>query len=352
MIELFRSSNSSTISQRLTILVALAVLPVVAFATMMVLQFARASEANEQIQMQATARALSFVIDREIGVQQATARVLSGSHALATDNLAGFFDRSRAVLGNDHDRRIMLLDADANIIFTTQLPYGAPMPAHSAFADPVREVVRTGKALVSDFGVGAVSHKPVLGVYVPHIRDDAVRYVVALGFSPTRVSDLLLSQHLPNGWVALVIDRNGVVIGHSGPDDDTVGHPVSASLRQRIGVAPEGFDDSVVIDGKTFEFARVRSALTGWTVGMAVQKSVLEAPLHAALMQIAAGGLLLTLIAVGLTLAYGRTIATPIGAGSGRSRSGATLRRCSASPMPSTPPPNSSNSVARSARPC
>jgi diguanylate cyclase (GGDEF)-like protein len=314
VIKLFRCSNTSTISQRLTILVALAVLPVVAFASMMVVHFARASEANEQIQMQAAARTLSFAIDREIALQQATALVLSGSRSLANDNVEGFYDRARAVLGDDPDRRIMLLDAGANIIFTTQRPYGAPMPAHSAFADAVREVVRTGQPFVSDVAIGAVSGKPVLGVYQPQSHDGAVRHIVALGFSPERISDLLHSQHLPDGWAASVIGRNGVVIGHGRPDDPSVGHPVSAGLLQRIVGSPQGFDDSVPIDGRTVEFAHIRSALTGWTLGVAVQKSVLEAPLHAALMQIASGGLLLSLIALGLALAYGRTIAAPIAA--------------------------------------
>jgi len=177
--KLFRCSNTSTIGQRLTILVALAVLPVVAFASMMVLHFARASEANEQIQMQAAARTLSFAVDREIALQQATAQVLSGARSLANDNLSGFYERAQAVLANDPDRRIMLLDAGANIVFTTQLPYGAPMPPHSAFASAVGEVVRTGKPLVTDVAVGAVSGQPVLGVYLPHLRNGAVRYIVA-----------------------------------------------------------------------------------------------------------------------------------------------------------------------------
>ena len=313
MIKLFRYSSASTISQRLTILVALAVLPVVAFATMMVLHFARASEANEQIQMQATARTLSFAIEREIALQEATARVLAGSHSLATDNLPGFYQRALAVLGNDQDRRIMLLDAGVNILFTTQLPYGAPMPPYSAFAPSVREVVQTGKPVVSDFGIGAVSHKPVMGVYIPHLRDGAVRYIVALGFSPARMNDLLMNQHLPNGWVATLMDRTGVVIGHNGPDDGSVGKPLNAELRRRIGAAPEGFNDSLTFAGKTVEAAYIRSALTGWTLMIAAEKSVLEAPLDAALWQIATGGLMLTLIAVGLTLAYGMTIAAPIG---------------------------------------
>jgi diguanylate cyclase (GGDEF)-like protein len=307
------SRSTSTISQRLAILVALAVLPVVTFATMMVLHFARASEANEQIQMQATARALSFAIDREIASQQATALVLSGSHSLFRDDLPGFYVRSLEALGDDHDRRVMLLDAGINILFNTQRPYGAPMPSHSAFAAEVAEVVRTGKPLVGDIGVGAVSGQPVLGVYMPHFRDGAVHYVVALGFSPQRISDLLVGQSLPNGWTASVIDRKGVIIGHSRPRDNLVGRPLSPNLWQRLNSsAPEAFDEWTAPDGATFDYSRVRSGLTGWTVTMAVEKSVLEAPLHAALEHIAVGGVLLTLIAAGLVLAYGRTIATPI----------------------------------------
>jgi diguanylate cyclase (GGDEF)-like protein len=47
---------------------------------------------------------------------------------------------------------------------------------------------------------------------------------------------------------------------------------------------------------------------------MAVEKAVLEAPLRAALMQIAAGGLLLLLSASPVAVTYGRTIVAPISA--------------------------------------
>lgn len=88
-----------------------------------------------------------------------------------------------------------------------------------------------------------------------------------------------------------MIDRNGVVVGHSRRSDPGVGQPVSAGLRERIALSPEGFTNAAIVGGKTVEFAHVRSDLTGWTLGVTVQKSVLEAPLRAALMQIAAGGL-------------------------------------------------------------
>ena len=76
---------------------------------------------------------------------------------------------------------------------------------------------------------------------------------------------------------------------------------------------------------------------------IAVKKSVLEAPLNPALMRIGRrAGLLLSLLAVGLALAYGRTIAAPIralvaaaatlGRGERPQPVRAASRRCSAWP--------------------
>lgn len=313
MIERTRSSSSSTIAQRLTILVVLAVLPVVVFASMMVWHFACASEANQQTQMQATARALSLAIDREIALQQTTAILLSGSRSPVTGTLAGFYQRARDLLGTDRDRWIMLYDADANLILSTDRPFGTPLP-QPTFTAPVLEVVRTARPVVSDLGTGAITHGYMLGIYVPLFDGGSVRYVLGVGFSPQRISDLLLGQHLPAGWTASVFGRNGVIIGHSRDADGHVGRPASAAVQRQLGTAPEGFDAAVDPDGTTVEFAHVRSALSGWSVGMAVEKAALEGPLRAALMQIAAGGLLLLLSASPVAVTYGRMIVAPISA--------------------------------------
>ena len=306
------ASRTVTIIQRLAILVVLVVLPVLAFAGQMVLHYARASHANREIQMQASVRALLLAVDREIALQQAVGQALSGSHSLVRGDYRVFYDRAHAVVGADTDRRIMLTDRDATLILNTQVPYGAVMPP-TALRPAILRVVLTGRPVVTDLVVGAVTHAPVLGVLVPAFEDGAVRYVIGVGFGTRRISGLLREQRLPDGWIASVVDRNGIVIGSSA-DAASVGKPAPDDFLQMIATAGDGFDEGAIDDGRRVEFAHARSALSGWTVTMAVAQSAFDAPLYQALRQIALGGAALLLLACGLAVAYGRTISRPIAA--------------------------------------
>jgi len=300
-----------TIIQRLAILAAVVVLPVVVFAGLMVLHYARVAQANQQIQMQASARALSLAVDREIGQQQTAAVALSGSRSLVSGHFKIFYDRAKEVLGGDTDRRVLLFDGDANVILSTLVPFGTPLP-HASMDGPIREVLRTGGPAVSDLGVSAVAHSFVLGVAVPVFLDGAARYVVTIGFRPQRITDLLRAQQLPDGWIASVVDRNGAIIARSRDADHFVGQLADADFLRQAAAAADGFGQSTSREGLTVEYAHVRSALSGWTVAMSVEKTVLDAPLRQALQHIGLGGLSLLLVAGGLAVFFGRTISSPI----------------------------------------
>ncbi len=300
-----------TIIQRLAILVVLVVLPVLAFAGQMVLHYARAAHAIQQIQLQANARALSLAVDREIALQQTVAFALSSSHSLARGDLRTFYDRGIEMLGGDNDRRVMLVDRDGTLILNTKTAYGTTLPP-SALDPAISEVLRTGQPVVTDLVIGAVTNAPVLGVLVPSLQNGAIRYVVGVGFSPQRMTDLLDAQRLPKSWIASVVDRNGVMVGRSGNARDYVGRSAAADFLHAIAESTDGFGESASEDGRRVEFAFARSELSGWTVAMSVEQLALEAPLYQALLQIAIGGAALVLLACALAVVYGRTISRPI----------------------------------------
>jgi diguanylate cyclase (GGDEF)-like protein len=301
-----------TIVQRLAILVAVVVLPVLAFAGQMVLHYARAAQTIQQIQMQADARALTLAVDREIALQQTVATVLGGSDSLARGDLRRFYDRAVQVLGDDADRRVMLIDRDGDLLLNTKVPFGAALPP-SALTPAIQEVVRTGKPLVTDFTVGAVTKTQVLGVLVPTFEDGITRYVVGVGFSPQRLSNLLAAQRLPDGWIASIVDREGIVIGSSRDAGGFVGHPAPDDILRAIAASHDGLGELATGDeSPSIEFAHVHSAMSGWSITMSVEQSALDAPLNQALRQIAVGGTALLLLACGLAVVYGRTISRPI----------------------------------------
>jgi diguanylate cyclase (GGDEF)-like protein len=152
-------------------------------------------------------------------------------------------------------------------------------------------------------------------VLVPTFHDGVIRYVVGVGFSPQRLSNLLAAQRLPDGWIASIVDRDGIVIGRSRDPGAFVGHSAAEDVLHAIAAAHDGLDERVAGDGSPpIEFAHVRSALSGWSVTMSVEQSALDAPLNQALRQIAVGGAALLLLACGLAMVYGRTISRPIAA--------------------------------------
>ena len=294
----------------LVVLVLAALLPVVTFGAVAVVRLARLERAASEQTMREMARALSLAVDRELAGTRSTLLFLATSPHLRSGDLVAFHRQaldavtlrgSAIVLSTRSGRELV------NTSYAPDRPEGEEVPA-------LREVAETGRPLISDFLVGAVSGRPMVAVSVPVFEGHRVRYVLSMGLSPEALSSILLEQKFSPSTVGAIYDRHGVVIARTRNPSTAVGAPGPTALLAATRSAPEGWMRDTTVDGVRAYFAFARSKSTGWTVSFAEPAASFDESLHRSLWVIGAGGLLAVLIAVGLATMVGARISGSIGA--------------------------------------
>ena len=271
---------------RLASLFAIVLLPALAigaiFAATLYLERERQLE-NGALQ---TARALAQVFDGVLANRQARLEVLAQSPLLAADDLAGFQRQARAAMGSDAaDGAVALIRADGQQLMNTLAPWGMPLPRTGAL-DLVAHIVASNKPAVSDLFMGTVKRRPVVALAIPvrlppsavagrvpggrsASRPDAMG-VLLYGQPVTGLRDFLARQRLPAGYGAQLLDRAGTVIAHSGAGQQAVGAHGEPLVLAALANRPEGR-----LHGGSHLLAYSRSAHSGWTVVLRIERGVL-----------------------------------------------------------------------------
>jgi hypothetical protein len=89
-------------------------------------------------------------------------------------------------------------------------------------------VARDNAEHLSDVFIGPVSDRLTLAVTVPAMRDGVVTHALHVGFYPEDLAELLANQHLPDGWIAALLDDQRRVIARTPHVPDLVGKQAPA----------------------------------------------------------------------------------------------------------------------------
>src|SRR5215204_6052838 len=239
--------------------------PVLLLAVVLVWQFARAEEVQNEEKARAAAQQIIAAVDRELAGQQ---------------------------------------------LVNTRVPWGTPLPK-GADPDADKEVIDTRLPFVQDLFTGATANRPVLSVRVPVLADESVTHVRSGAFEPAHIAGSIGEQNLPTAWTATVLDRNSRVIARS------------QRHAQYLGIVPaEGFGAAearenrawrgISLEGEPVLGAFAQSKLSGWRAFVGVPERVVQAPLWRSLWLIAALAAVLLAISLLLAFWFGRRIARPI----------------------------------------
>lgn len=286
-------------------MIAAVIVPTLLFASMVIYLYAEAELRQNDQQRLATARAVSEAISRQIDVEEATLRALRASMSFERADWAAVYERAKRILNDDPIRRIVLFDAVGREIFHTAKPFGASLPMAAA-PQYVTKALATGATQVSGLVNGAVVNAPVIGVYSPGQDSGGVPYVIAMGFSPTLIQNILNQQRPPPGTLMSVIDAQGRIIARSEQAAASLGRLASADYLARVRAAEEASMEAMSVDGRLMRGAFARSASTGWTVGIAVEASVAESELRLSLLAIVGGGALVVVAALAIAVFLAR----------------------------------------------
>ncbi len=317
------------LKSHLVLLVLAAVLPLLAFAAIMLRQHVQFQRDAISRGLLDTARALSLAVDREVGTAHALLETLAASPYLDAADFKSFFELSvRAVAARPSGNRIVLFDTSGHQMLNTARPFGTPLP------NPLRETTPAtidarypdlpvggphsvkqalgGKFVVSDVFVSFSTQRPTIVVGMPVLRDGKVLYALEIAIDPTILTELLFEQNLPSEWSGVILDRNGIIVARSVAPEFYIGRPASAEILSKIAVSEQGSGSRLKRDEVPFYYAFARSNKTGWTTSVGVPQAILDRPLNRSLYMMAAGGAILLFLGLAVALTIGKRITAPI----------------------------------------
>ncbi|MGJ7916619.1 EAL domain-containing protein [Massilia sp. LXY-6] len=169
-----------------------------------------------------------------------------------------------------------------------------------------------GGMAVSDVAVDPATGRFAITEQVPISVRGKVDYSLAIVIPATQLTALLVDRHLPEGWLATLLDRKGVTAGRSRGAGIYVGQPAAAAVREAIAQRDAGTLATVTRDGVANYTAFWRSPRTGFTTVVGFPRAQVDGPLRSKIAWL--GAIAGILFGVGLLLArsMSRRIASSI----------------------------------------
>jgi signal transduction histidine kinase/ActR/RegA family two-component response regulator/HPt (histidine-containing phosphotransfer) domain-containing protein len=235
----------------------------------------QSARAEREVDTLRTARALVAAVDLTLARAEAIAYGLATSRALDEHNFTEFQRRSTEMLSlTGVGTNVVLSDRDGRQLVNTLRPLGEALPRHGNPAQ-LRRVFETGSTVVSDVYLGGVAQRPVVSVDVPAARGGQVVFDVSIGLFPDDFRAILDAQKLPPGWVAAVLDSQGVIVARTVQQDRFVGQKGSPTLLAHLLDASEGAAWTATLEGMPVYSAWSRSGITRWSVAIGIPRGAL-----------------------------------------------------------------------------
>src|SRR6185369_6568230 len=264
--------------------------------------------ASAHQQLRETTRALSLVVDRELDKRAAIARTLATSPALAQTNWHAFYDQAKAAVEGSGNW-IVVVDHDDQLL-NTAVPFGTVLPKRTW--QPDRPLATGDRPEVSNLRIGPVTQQPVLVVFSAEHAFTPTRYNVGVVFSPAALQGMLAEQRLPQGWIAAVLDREQTIVARTPNPQMRVGERAQPTLIAALKAHPEGFIESVTLDGVDMLAFYSRSPGHGWAFVIGVPTEVMALGARRAAWESAIGASLLLVFGIGLAAWAAQRIRQPI----------------------------------------
>jgi signal transduction histidine kinase len=220
-------------------------------------------------------RALMTAVDRDLSRAIMATQIIATSHLLASGDLAAFHRKITNMLPMTFASNLVLTDVSGQQLINTIRPYGEPLPIDGNL--PVqREVIETGKPVIGNVFIEPVLKRPLAGIEVPVFIDGKIKYTLGAGFFPELLNELLLRQHLPPNWIAVILDKSGVITARTLSPEKFVGQKRTPAMATAMAAASDGVIEVRTREGVPAYTAYSRSSISGWTVVISIP--VVEMP--------------------------------------------------------------------------
>ncbi|NVJ06463.1 response regulator [Myxococcus sp. AM001] len=287
--------------------------PLVLFAAGAVNRFAVSQREARAQGMRETARALALVVERELGQSVRALEVLSHSAPLSQGDLATFHATCQAVVASQAQwGSLFLLDVEGRTMFSTDQPFGTDLTALVDERPYVREVVETGRVVISDFPSPRLQGAPTVAVAMPVRRQGVLAGVLVATYAMQHFDKLWDEQRVPGDWLGALVDEEGVILSRSRGRARFVGTKARPEYVERIRASREGFFATQTVDGMKSFTAYSRLRLVPWTVSFSGPREVFTASVNQSLFALLIAGLGCCVVAAAWAAWVSRRMTRPL----------------------------------------
>jgi signal transduction histidine kinase/ActR/RegA family two-component response regulator len=253
-------------------------LPVVAFAALLVGRSARAERARTERELVMRAELLAAALDREVSASLRALDTLAHSEQLARGDLDGFRREAVAVAGQQPAWfAVVLLTPDGVRILDTR---GEGEGRRTVDPRSLAEVVRTGAPVVGELVRARDGATWVFALRTPVVAGGRLRYVLSAAISAEELGRALAVDDADGIERArTVLDPSGAALTRThAPHAAVTG--VSPALLAGVRGRGPGFVRSVAHDGRPADAAFARAPLSGWTAVVVASAAAMDAPVR------------------------------------------------------------------------
>lgn len=246
------------------------------------------------------ASALSQRIDGEIRQEITVLQGIAALPSLDSPDLSAFRQQAeRMVSAVPQWGSLGLIEPSGRQLVNTVAPVGAELPATTA-PEVVRRVFEQRKTEIHTRAphTGGLSTGHTVIIYIPVIRDNGVRYVLAAGMRGSVVQELAEQQVDDQRLLTVVIDEQENILARSPAVEQFVGRRANEELRRATSGKTAGLFIAPTLDRQDVFTAFQRSPVTGWVSVAATDRKQFDSlARRGTWAMIATGALSLTLAA-------------------------------------------------------
>jgi two-component sensor histidine kinase len=259
-------------------------------------------------------REASKLIDNELARDTLALKALSASAILTHDNFASLYKVATKVSEAIPGSAIAVRKPSGEAIFNTSFPFGSELPKlqdeNLIAAD--QAAIRNKKTTVSNVFVG-MTGQTFVAIVEPVFENDQPRFLLSLGISTSRISNILNGDMRRSPWLIGVTGTDNKIVGRTWDEDRFVGKMASEAFIKNT----EG-DSGVflvrTLDGVDVFDVYIRSKLTGWKIAAGLPVAMYQAPLRHTLYVLGALITFGTVSSIVLSFSYARFLLKPVAA--------------------------------------
>ena len=264
-----------------------------------------------------TARALSLAVDRQARIAITGLQALATSPSLLDGDYTRFRKQVEQFLAS-HDGWISVVDETGQQHLNTRIEPAAPLP-RTDNREWLEHIFAARDVFVTGAVTGPVVKQPFVAISLRVPRASGP-VVLTLSIAPETLTRLLQEQRLPEGWIGVIADSDGTIIGRT-HGSELIGRPMTLRL-----LGPSGLTSAVTHEGTPVYIAWTTSKLTGWSTGVAAPTSVIDGKVQDRVLYTAIAAVVVLLVTAALAFLFSRRVVRPLTSlAAAVSRSGTTL---------------------------